>query len=588
MTPTCIHFLSKSCPRLPAIGPMIRILALVLIIMCTLAAAAQDAPLGQTPTWSEAIEAFATLHEQHPARTTFVEFGISDVGRPLHLFTMGPDSAPLKMLINNAIHPGEPCGVNASIQWATELLESENLPEGVCIGIVPLYNVGGGLRRNCCTRANQLGPEEYGFRGNARNLDLNRDFIKCDSRNALSFNAMFTAFDPDLFVDTHTSNGSDYQATMTLIATQPDKLGGPLGTWLELDLLPELYADMAAQGTDMTPYVYNLGDTPDEGIQDFLETPRFSTGYAALHHTVGFTTEAHMLKPFADRVAATRQFLSVLLAAGLRHANELQALRQAQDSAYRNTSQHPVDWTLDTTAVDSLSFKGYEARYEWSTITGSKRLRYDHDAPWTRNVAHLHTFQPAQQETLPAAFIVPQAWRHVTERLDANGVEWHPIRQDTILLLSVSHITNHSASSRPYEGHHLRTVGTMTTAMEEVQIFAGDRVIPCDQPAARYLLETLSPRGVDSFFRWNFFDSVLQQKEYFSSYVFEDTAAELVKSNPSLQAALDSAKAEQKEGGLSARAQLDFIYQRSPHSEGTAGRYPIYRIPAGHPLPYDE
>lgn len=588
MIPTCIHFLSTSCPRQRANGLLTRIMAMVLGTSCILSLSAQDAPLGQTPSWSEAIAAFSVLHEKHPTTTRFEEFGASDVGRPLHLFTMGPEDASLTMLVNNAIHPGEPCGVNACIQWATELLESNTLPEGVCIGIVPLYNVGGGLRRNCCTRANQMGPEEYGFRGNARNLDLNRDFIKCDSRNALSFNAMFTAFNPDLFVDTHTSNGADYQATMTLIATQPDKLGGPLGAWLEQDLLPELYAGMAAQGTEMTPYVYSVGATPDDGIQDFLETPRFSTGYAALHHTLGFTTEAHMLKPFADRVEATRQFLDVLLNIGVRHTDELRALRIAQDSVYRNTLRHAVDWTLDTTAVDSLPFKGYEARYEWSAITGAKRLRYDHDAPWTRNIAHLHTFQSAQEEDIPAAFIVPQAWRHVTERLDANGVQWFPIQQDTVLLLSVSHITDHSASSRPYEGHHLRTANAMDEAMEEVQVFAGDRIIPFDQPAARYLLETLSPRGVDSFFRWNFFDSVLQQKEYFSSYVFEDTAEELLESNPALKAALDSAKAEQKEGSLSARSQLDFIYQRSPHSEGTAGRYPIYRIPTGQPLPYDE
>lgn len=588
MTLTCLYFLSSSCPRPSSHGRLTGILSFVLSAVCVLTAEAQNAPLGQTPSWSEAVEAFAALHEQHPKRTEFEEFGMSDVGRPLHLFTMGPEDAPLKMLVNNAIHPGEPCGVNASIEWATELLASNSLPAGVCIGIVPLYNVGGGLRRNCCTRANQVGPEEYGFRGNARNLDLNRDFIKCDSRNALSFNAMFTAFDPDLFVDTHTSNGADYQATMTLITTQPDKLGGPLGTWLEGHLLPELYADMASQGVDMTPYVYSLGATPDDGIQDFLETPRFSTGYAALHHTLGFTTEAHMLKPFADRVEATRQFLAVLLEAGIRHTDQLRALRAAQDSVYRNNALHPVDWTLDTTAVDSLQFSGYEARYEWSAITGSKRLRYDHQAPWTRNIAHLHTFQPTQKEALPTAFIVPQAWRHVTERLDANGVQWQPIQRDTVLHLSVSYITEHTSSSRPYEGHHVRTLNAMNSAMEDVQVFAGDRVIPLDQPAARYLLETLSPRGVDSFFRWNFFDSVLQQKEHFSSYVFEDTAAELVEDNPALKAALDSANAAQQEGSLSARAQLDFIYQRSPHSEGTAGRYPIYRIPAGQPLPLDE
>ena len=196
----------------------IHLFLLGLTMACALPLCAQDHPLGETPTWAEAIAAYEQLHQDHPDATEFVEFGLSDVGRPLHLFTMGPSDAPLRILVNNAIHPGEPCGVNASLMWATDLLQPGRLPEGVHIGIVPLYNVGGGLRRNCCTRANQNGPEEYGFRGNARNLDLNRDFIKCDSRNALSFNAMFTDFDPDLFADTHTSNGADYQATMTLIA----------------------------------------------------------------------------------------------------------------------------------------------------------------------------------------------------------------------------------------------------------------------------------------------------------------------------------------------------------------------------------
>ena len=576
LPPALVRWL-RFCP----LGSLTAILAIVL----TIESHAQDSPLGRTPTWAEAIASNEQLHQEYPEQTRMREFGLSDVGRPLHLFTMGPLEAPLKILVNNAIHPGEPCGVNASLEWAEDLLGESGMPDGVCIGIVPMYNVGGGLRRNCCTRANQMGPEEYGFRGNARNLDLNRDFIKCDSRNALSFNAMFTEFDPDLFVDTHTSNGADYQATMTLIATQPDKLGGPLGAWLESTMSPELHRGMAERGMEMSPYVYSLGTTPDEGIRDFLETPRFSTGYAALHHTVGFTTEAHMLKPFDDRVKATRHFLDVLLETGVRHAEVLNVLREAQDHTYRHQDTHPVDWTLDTTAVDSVLFKGYEARYEWSAITDSRRLRYDRNAPWKRNIVHLHTFLPAEEVSMPAAFIVPQAWRHIIERLEANKVEWREIPADTTLRVSVSRITGHSASERPYEGHHLRTAEIVSDRMEDVQLFAGDLIVPTDQHAARYLLETLSPRGVDSFFRWNFFDSVLQQKEYFSSYVFEETAARLMDDSPGLRSALDSAR---ENGPMSSRAQLDFIYRQSPHSEGTAGRYPIYRIPAGNEIPFNE
>ena len=100
------------------------------------------------------------------------------------------------------------------------------------IVIIPVYNVGGALNRGSYSRANQNGPEAYGFRGNARNLDLNRDFIKCDSRNARSFNRLFNQWKPDVFVDTHTSNGADYQYVMTLISTQKDRLGGALGEFL--------------------------------------------------------------------------------------------------------------------------------------------------------------------------------------------------------------------------------------------------------------------------------------------------------------------------------------------------------------------
>lgn len=553
--------------------------------------------LGQTgvgsnwsPTWSQAIQTYADLSVRFPETAKLTAFGTSDVGRPLHLFTFGNPDADLRLLVNNAIHPGEPCGVNASIQWATELLESDSEAlNHIFIGIVPMYNVGGGLRRNCCTRANQVGPEEYGFRGNARNLDLNRDFIKCDSRNALGFNAMLTAFDPDLFVDTHTSNGADYPATLTLITTQPDKLGGELGAWVEATLVPELMEGMEEAGPGMVPYVYSLGPTPKDGIQDFLETPRFSTGYAALHHAIGFTTEAHMLKPFPERVEATVHFLDVLLDAGLQHAQRIQDLRRRQEVFYRSASTAPVDWALDTLAVDSLRFRGYAARYEWSAVTGERRLRYDRDSVWDRNIAHLHTFRPSAKAPVPAAYVLPQAWRHVIERLEANGVEHHEVPTDTTLVLEVTHILAHHAIGRPYEGHHVRTADSLERRLEPVQLFAGDWIIPVDQKAARYLIETLSPEAVDAFFAWNFFDSALQQKEYFSSYVFEETASGMIQQDPALRTALDAAKAKAEQEGrpMGGRAQLQFLYERSPHSEGTADRYPVFSVPFGQPIPFE-
>ncbi|MDG1381985.1 MAG: hypothetical protein P8P45_07330, partial [Flavobacteriales bacterium] len=303
---------------------------------------------------------------------------------------------------------------------------------------------------------------------------------------------------------------------------------------------------------------------------------------------IGFTSEAHMLKPFPDRVAATLRFLESVLECGIRHKDTLHLLRNAQAETYTSGTEHAVSWTLDKTATDSLLFTGYTARYEWSNVSGERRLRYDRQSPWTEYIPHLHTYKATSAVRVPAAFIVPQAWRHVIERLQANGISFTTCSNDTTLVVEVAHILEHTAAKRPYEGHHYRTVSKIDRRMEMVQLFEGDLILPLDQPAARYLLETLSPEGIDAFLAWNFFDSALQQKEYFSSYVFEETAAKLLQEDPALQEDLAREKAKMETDGMEmgGRRQLDFIYQRSKHAEGTANRYPIFSIPAGQPVPF--
>jgi len=94
----------------------------------------------------------------------------------------------------------------------------------------------------------------------------------------------------------------------------------------------------------------------------------------------------------------------------------------------------------------------------------------------------------------------------------------------------------------------------------------------------RYIVETLEPQGVDSFFAWNFFDPVLGEKEYFSDYVFEDDAAALLKKDPDLRKKLDDEKAKNPQLGNSAAAQLNFVYRNSPYFEKTYLRYPVGRL----------
>ncbi|RZK98864.1 MAG: hypothetical protein EOO62_25700, partial [Hymenobacter sp.] len=269
----------------------------------------RDPAHNTTATYAECIGFYKELAASYPATMQLREAGPTDSGQPLHEVVLSADGTfepgasrakgrPV-LFIQNGIHPGEPEGIDASMMLARNILQDNklrNLLQKVTVVIIPAYNIDGMLNRNSTTRANQNGPAAYGFRGNARHLDLNRDFVKQDSRNARSFAALFGKWRPEIFVDTHTSNGADYQYTITLIPTQPDKLGPELGKYLQNSLLPALYKGMDQKHWPMTPYVDFEGETPESGLRAFLESPRYSTGYAALFNTIGFMPETHMLK----------------------------------------------------------------------------------------------------------------------------------------------------------------------------------------------------------------------------------------------------------------------------------------------------
>lgn len=552
----------------------------------------------RTPTYAESVQVLQDLAERH-AELHLMEIGLGDSGKPIYAAVLAvgapnlatPEDleaylqthpASMRLLVTNAIHPGEPDGVDASIDWIRDLLADpaeRQLLDRLVIAIVPHYNNDGALVRTSCSRANQNGPEYYGFRGNARNLDLNRDFTKMDSRNAFAFVRLFHAMDPDVYIDTHTTNGADYVYPMTVITTQPDK-AGQLGWFLRDVAEPALYGAMEAAGYPMAPYVNTRGETPESGIVGFLETPRYSTGYAVLFGTIGFVAEAHMLKPFPERVAATRAFLG---ATGNWMVEASEAIRNVRADARRSldfAATLPIRWELDPTDSISIPFKGYVAEYSPSAVSGQPRLRYNRDEVWRGEVPFFNRYVPTATARVPSEYWIPGAWHEVISRIEAQGIPMYRLPKDSVATLEVTYIDGYTSPARPYEGHHMNRVDSMHRTVQRVQLYAGDVRIATQGPWKRYLVETLEPDAHDSFFVWNFFDSVLQQKEGYSGYVFEDTAAELLERDPSLRRAFEAARQAHPEWQSDGDAALRWVYMHSPFMEASANRYPVYRTPA--------
>jgi hypothetical protein len=544
----------------------------------------------QTTTWAECIAFYESLAQRFPNILHFEQIGISDAGVPLHAGVVSVDGVFDRERIkregrpvffnNNGIHPGEPEGVDGCMALVRDFcLEPARLAAlgNTVFLFVPLYNVDGSLNRNDTSRVNQDGPESFGFRGNSINLDLNRDFIKCDSLNAQAFNKLFAAWDPDVMVDTHTSNGADYTYTMTLIHTQPDKLGSELGGFLRQSMLPVIYQQMDARGWPTCPYVNPIKDSPDDGIADFLEVPRFSTGYAALHHTIGFMPETHMLKPFADRYHSMRALVEVTLEFTVKHAKQIQALRDA--AKHDKAATRTVSWKMDDAHPSKFRFKGYAAKYRKSVIGEYQRLYYDRNEPWEKEIDYYDRFVADAVVRIPKAYVVPQQWRAVIERLQWNGV--HMDRVESTRNADVQCYRIRAAKPRPgpYEGHMFHDEVELETYTDTIALQKGDYLIPLDQPNARYAIETLEPLAHDSFFRWGFFNSVLEKKEAFSDYVFEDLAEEMLRSEPGLQQKFDAWKSANPQL-LSDQAEvLGFIFAHCQrHAEPEWRRYPIWSL----------
>ncbi len=541
----------------------------------------------QTATYEECINFYKELARAF-AQINIQTIGSTDSGYPLHIVTFNPESefnfqklAANKtiILINNGIHPGESDGIDATMMLYRDLaLERMEIPENVVVATIPVYNVGGALNRNSHSRVNQNGPESYGFRGNARNYDLNRDFVKSDTRNSKTFSQIYHLLKPDVFVETHVSNGADYQYVLSHLFTQHNKMGGALGSFIEEKMIPELEQNMEEADWPLVPYVNIFNTPPNVGFAQFLDHPRYSTGYVSLWNTIGLMIESHMLKPYDQRVAGTMEFLHQIISFCDKEHENIKELRAQAWLRLQQAEFYPISWELDSSRVRTLQFKGFQADTITSQITGQQRLLYQSSAPKTFEVPYFNHYRSKDSIEIPAAYVIGKQWEQVVERLELNGIAFRQFEQDTLIRVESYRIGSYDTSPAPYEGHYPHFNTRLVRSIEEKEFKEGDYLISTDQEGIRYLIETLEPSAVDSFFNWNFFDSVLQQKEGFSPYVFEDLALEILKENPVLKDSLESRKANDASFEANWYAQLEYVYKQSEYYEAAHLQYPVYRI----------
>ncbi len=549
-----------------------------------------------TPDYAQSVAYLQRLAAAAPERLHLVSMGTSPEGRELWVAvaTNGGEFTPEAarasgkeiLFVQAGIHAGEIEGKDAGLMLLRDVAVLQRWPhllDRTILLYLPMFNVDGHERRSPYHRVNQNGPAETGWRGTAQNVNLNRDYVKADAPEMQAWLAFWHAWQPDLLVDVHTTDGMDYQYDLTWYTEGWGKLHPALEEWQQRVLEKSVFPATQKRGHLLSPYLELVdGRDPTKGIANFGSGPRFSTGYAALENRAGLLLETHMLKSYRTRVVATYDLVLSLLERLAAKPGELRkAVMRADADAAKlaaNATAVPLDFSVAKTSVP-FTLQGYAYTNTKSDISGADWTRYDPRHKKTYTIPNYRDLDIVDSAIPPAAYVVPAAWTDAIAKLRQHGVRMERLDHPTRLHATAYRLSDPHWAAQPFENRLMLSEFALATEAQDGDVPAGSMLVPMDQPQAKLIVHLLEPRAPDSLLRWGAFNIVFEQREYPEPRVAEQIARDELAQHPQLQAEFD-AKLKDPEFAKSAHARLDFFFQRSAWHDERLGLYPVLRLDA--------
>ena len=360
--------------------------------------------------------------------------------------------------------------------------------------------------------------------------------------------------------------------------SEPKKSGIVLGNYIQNEFTPAIVNDLKSKNIETTPYVNVEGTMPEKGFAQFFDSPRYTTGFSSLFNSIGFVVETHMLKSYKNRVKATYDFMLSTINYTENNYKKIKQIRKQNQLQFQVKSNYTLKWAIDSSKVSKIPFMGFEAGFKKSDVTSGERLFYDRNKPFTKEIPFYAEYKSVYEIKIPKAYLVPKSQWKVIDLLKENHLNYKIIKNDTLVEVESYRIVDYKTSKNPYEGHYPHSNTKVISSTQKIKFFTGDYLFPTNQFGVKYLLETLEPEAVDSFFNWNFFDTILQQKEGYSEYVFEDLANDYLNKNPDLRSKLEQKKKVDNKFAENPESQLDWVHKNSIYYEKAHLQYPIYRV----------
>jgi len=543
----------------------------------------------ETGRYEEAVDYCKRLVKASP-NAKLLEYGTSPEGRPMIAVIMSSSGefSPVAMglspkplvFIQNGIHAGEIEGKDASLILAREILVQKtkaDLLKDVNVVLVPIFGVDAHERFGPYNRINQNGPKEMGWRSNAQNLNLNRDYIKADAGEMKAQLRLLHLFKPDFFFDNHTTDGADYQYSLTLGVPWGPTLPEKMAAW-QRGFYENVKAKCDSAGVLTAPY-FELADRSDPAkgisVEDF--GPRYANGYLTAMNRPSVLVETHMLKPYKQRVEATYQVMVEAIRYCASQAKELKQMIREADAADATTQPgHPfVVSSKLTDETEPFTFLGYRYAPVDSPITGAKVAHWEHDPVNTETTVKWN-YAPDVTVEAAAGYAVPAPWTDVIDRLLLHGIRFTRLTKPMKATFETYVFKEVSFPKNPFESRFMPSY-KVERITEERTLPIGSAIIPIDQAPAKLIVNLLEPEAPDSFARWGFFNTIFERKEYAEDYALEPIARKLLEDDTQLKADFEERLKDPAFAG-SPSARLAWLFDRSPWADSRLNKYPVVRL----------
>jgi hypothetical protein len=500
----------------------------------------------------------------------------------------GLASSPKPLLIAHAgIHAGEIDGKDAGLMLLRDLTvggKRRDLLNHANFLFIPILNVDGHERISPYNRINQRGPGEMGWRTNARNQNLNRDFTKLDTEGVRALIKVLNDWKPDLYLDLHVTDGADYQYDITFGGNGRNGWSKAIGAWIEDTYRPAMNLALENEGHVPGNLVFAAnGDDMQDGILTWSGDPRFSNGYGDAIHLPTILVENHSLKPYRRRVLGTY----VLLAATLEFLGaNAEGLREAVSAdRARRPQAIPLSFEKnDSRDADEIVFKGIASERYQGGVSGAQVVRWTGESD-TKAVPEILVDVPVDVTGVPKGYIIPPAWADVAERIAWHGITVERLAEPLTTVAEIYRLPDAKIAEpsdwtpNPFEGHIRIDPGEPVITRVETTFPAGSLWVDAGQDLGELLMLMLEPRGPDSFLQWGFFLEIFTRTEYAEAYVMEPLAQKMLERDPQLKARFEQKLSEDRDFAASPYQRLMWFYEQTPFYDQQYRVYPVARVP---------